>query len=347
MLFGFVMDYSSSYIFASERFGDGYYFVKKHLLFLVIGGFLMYFFARVNYLKFKKIIFPMYALTILLLLLTLVPGVGVKISGARRWLNVGLFRFQTSELAKVTLIFFAANYYSRHSEYRDSFKKFVVMPLLLLSALLLPVLAQPDFSTMMLLVLVMAGLLIAAGIKKRHIVYLAVPVIGFAVAMIAAKPYRLKRVTSFLNPWNDPANSGFQIIQSFLALYSGGVLGVGLGDSREKLFYLPEAHNDFIFAVIGEELGFVGVLLTIILYFMLIYRGTRIAIRCNDPFGRLLVFGIIFMFSIQVILNMGVVLGLFPVTGLTLPFVSYGGASLLVLMSLAGIVLGVSRRNEK
>jgi cell division protein FtsW len=338
------MDYSASFIFASERFGDGYYFLKRHLIFMALGLAAMLFFQNINYNKWRFLIFPLFLVSLAMLILTLVPGIGVKVGGARRWLRVGsLFRFQSSEVAKFALILFIANYYSKKEQFKDSFKTYIMVPVMISLIMVIPVLLQPDFSVTMLMITILISLMFIAGARIRYMLYLVIPVFLFVGTMISLKPYRMKRFLTFLHPWDDPANSGFQIIQSFMAFYSGGFWGVGLGDSRQKLLYLPEAHNDFIFAVIGEELGFVGVALTLFLFLILIYRGVRIALRAPDLFASLIVFGFVAMIAIQVIFNSGVVLGLLPVTGLTLPFISYGGASLVTLMAMVGVVLNISK----
>ncbi|MCX6111832.1 MAG: putative peptidoglycan glycosyltransferase FtsW, partial [Proteobacteria bacterium] len=257
--------------------------------------------------------------------------------------NLGFFHFQTSEFAKYVLILFLANYYQKHQGYRDSFMRFLVIPFILLCTMFGLIILQPNFSTVAMLCIIAGVIMFVAGARWKYISIAAVPVIVGAGVLIAYKAYRMKRIVSFLDPWADPEGKGFQAIQSFVAFHSGGFWGVGLGAGKQKLSYLPEAHNDFIFAIIAEELGFIGVLAVLAVFFILIYRGTKIAIKTENLFGRLLVFGIMFMISMHVLLNVGVVLGIFPVTGLPLPFVSYGGTSLISFMAFMGIVLNVSR----
>ena len=347
VLFGFVMVLNASFIEASEVQHDAYYFVKRHFIFLGMGFVAMMVLSKYDYKKLQKWIFPLFVLTIVLLMLTLVPHIGVKVKGARRWINLGFFRFQTSEFAKYVLILFLANYYQKHQDYQDSFVKFMIIPFILLSTMFGLIILQPNYSTVVMLCIIAAIIMFVAGAQWKHMLMAGVPGVIAAGALIAYKAYRMKRVTGFLNPWADPEGKGFQAIQSFVAFHSGGFWGVGFGAGKQKLSYLPEAHNDFIFAIIAEELGFIGVLGVLTVFFVLIYMGIRIAIKTQDLFGRLLVFGIMFMISMHVLINVGVVLGVFPVTGLPLPFVSYGGTSLISFMAFMGIVLNVSREVNK
>jgi cell division protein FtsW len=341
--FGFIMVFNTSFISASEIFGDGYFFVKRHLIFLFIGLGAMMFLSRYDHKKLQKWIFPLFVVTLVLLALTLVPGIGVEVKGGRRWIKAGFFNFQTSEFAKYVVILFLANYYQKHQDYQYSFLKFMLIPFALLSTMLFLILRQPNYSTVALLCIIAAAIMFVSGARWRHVTIAGI--MGFAAAgvLVAYKSYRMKRIAGFLDPWADPEGKGFQAIQSFVAFQSGGFFGVGIGASKQKLLYLPEAHNDFVFAIVAEELGFIGVLAVLAVFFVLIYRGIRIAVRTQDLFGRLLVFGIMFLISMHVLINVGVVLGLFPITGLPLPFISYGGTSLISFMAFMGIVLNVSR----
>lgn len=339
-LFGLFMEASASFIYAGEKFGSNFFFIKKHLIFFLVGFFFLVFFSYVNYNFFKKLNLFIYILTIVLLVMTLIPGLGKMVNGSRRW----LFGFQTSELAKFTTVLFLANYYSKKEKLKDSFKDYIFKPLLMCSVFWLLVLFQPDYSTTMFLSILSLAMVFVGGAKLKHFV---IPVLGFvslAALALAIAPYRMKRFIAFLDYFKHAKSSGFQVIQSLMGVYGGGFLGRGLGAGRQKLFYLPESHNDFIFAVISEELGLWGVAILLTLFFFIVYRSFRISIKTRDDFGKFFSFGIICIFSLQFILNIFVALGLFPVTGLTLPFVSYGGASLILLMSLMGIILNVSRK---
>lgn len=354
VFFGFVMDFSASYVSAKQDLGDSLFFVKKHFIFMVAGIIFMMLMGNFDYKKLQKWVFIIFVATFLLLILTLVPGLGIKVNGARRWLGVGGLRFQTSEFAKYSIILFLANYYYKYHEHRDSFKKYLLVPFAFVVPMLGLIVIEPNLSTTMLLCLIAVMISFAAGAKLKHFSLVGIIAIVGVVALVAYKQYVhpegnywMDRINTFIDPWKDPKGHGYQIIQSYMAFYSGGITGVGLGQGMQKLMYLPEAHNDFIFATIAEELGFIGVLGTLAVFFFLIYRGIRIALKAKDLFARLLVFGIMFMISIQVLFNIGVVLGLLPVTGLALPFVSYGGTALISFMGFMGIVLNVSRSVEK
>ena len=355
VVFGFIMDFSASFVSARQKWGDSLFFVKKHFFFVVVGTIVMMLIGKIDYKKLQKWVFPIFVGTIVLLFFTLIPHVGISSHGARRWLGVGGLRFQTSEFAKYSIILFLANYYYKYQDERDSFKKYILVPLAFFVApMLLLVVAEPNLSTTMLLGLIALSISFTAGAKLKHFSIIGLIALTGVVAIVAYKQYThpggnywMDRLNTFINPWKDPKGHGYQIIQSYMAFYSGGITGVGLGQGMQKLMYLPEAHNDFIFATIAEELGFAGVLATLFVFSVLIYRGIKIALKAKDLFARLLVFGIMFMISIQVLFNIGVVLGLLPVTGLALPFVSYGGTALISFMGFMGIVLNVSRSVEK
>ena len=354
VLFGFIMDFSASFVFARQQWGDSLMFVKKHFIFAILGTFCMMFMGYVDYKKLQKWVFIIFVVTLVLLALTLVPGIGIKANGARRWLGIGGFRFQTSELAKYAIILFLANYYYKYKDDTVTLKKHLIIPFAFVTPMLALVVAEPNLSTTILLGLVAVAIAFAAGLSFKHLGLLFVIALAAGVALFAYKQmahadsnYWMDRINTFMDPFKDPDGKGWQIIQSYTAFYSGGITGVGLGQGIQKLMYLPEAHNDFIFATIAEELGLLGVLGTLTVFFILIYRGIRIALKAKDLFARLLVFGIMFMISLQVLFNIGVVLGLFPVTGLSLPFVSYGGTAMISFMGFMGIVLNVSRSVEK
>jgi len=345
--FGLLMVYSSSFIFAQERTGDGFAFIKKQLIFAVLGFGALGALSRVDYRHWSKWAYPMLGIAIFLLALITIPGLGVKVGGARRWLRIAGFNFQPGEFAKFAVIFFVAYQLEKKRERLHKFTAGVLSNFLLPLPALLLLLFQPDFGTIVMITLVIFMLLFLAGVPKKYLFG------ALAMALIAGTwlalgtEYRRDRVMTFLDPWRDPGGKGFQILQSFIGLHNGNFLGVGLGNGREKLFFLPEAHNDFIFAVIGEELGFIGVFAVILAYVYFVHRGFRIAWECQlryqDQFGMLLAGGITLALGLQGFVNMAVVLGLIPTKGLTLPFISYGGSALLVDLAAVGVLLSIAR----
>jgi len=342
-----MMIYSSSYIYAADKFNDPYFFLKKHLVFLFLGIFITYLASKIDSRKYRPLLGVFFWITIIILILTLIPSLGIKIKGARRWLNLGFFRVQTSELAKLMIIFFLAHYYDKKNQVKDSFINYVLLPLLVLFCVAVLIILQPDFSTLGLIVIIAVLMMFIAGAKFIHLfVYLGLPLILIIVSAVFLAPYRFQRIISFLDPWKDPEGAGFQIIQSMLAIYNGSWLGSGIGNSKLKLHYLPEAHNDFIFSIIAEEFGFLGSSIIILLFFMLIFNGLKIASSARDLFSKYLAFGIVFSIGIQAFINIYVTLGLVPVTGLPLPFVSYGGASFLTFMFMFGIMLNIAAQSD-
>jgi cell division protein FtsW len=343
---GIIMVYSSSYIYALDKFKDGNFFLKRHIFTLALGFLAFFIGSNINLNLLKKHAPKFLILSIFLLLLTLIPGLAPKTGGASRWLKIGSFSFQPSEFAKLAIIIFTSMQITKKQfnlkpyeiNYRSGFLTyfFTTAPVFLL------LLLQPDFGTTALCVITILFILIVNQIRLRYIIPSILVLAVLAGLLILIAPYRLKRVTTFLNPWADPTNKGFQVIQSFLAFYSGKFSGVGLGNSKEKLFYLPEAHNDFIFAVIGEELGFIGVSLVILLFSLLIFRGLSLLKHLDDPFKKSLCTGIISMIGTQAYFNMAVVLGLLPTKGLPLPLISYGGTSIIITLFMLGILSKIS-----
>ncbi|UCD86096.1 MAG: putative lipid II flippase FtsW [Deltaproteobacteria bacterium] len=339
VVFGIVMVFSSSSIYASEKLGDDYHFLKKQLVIALLGITLMVAAALANYQLWSKLVLPILIGSFLSLILVLVPGVGNEVSGSSRWLKFAGFSLQPAEFAKLALIIYLAYSLSKKQQNIRFLPKAVVS-----GVFISLIIAQPDFGTAMILAAIVLALLFAAGLKLRHLlsgVLLSLPAIYL---LIIRADYRKKRILAFLNPWKDPTNSGFQIIQSFLAFGSGGLWGMGLGRGRQKLFYLPDAHTDFIFSVIGEELGFLGVVVVLTLFLIVVLRGIKISLNAPDLFGSYLALGITLMIGLQAVVNIGVSIGLLPTKGLTLPFISYGGSSLLVSLIGAGILLNISSR---
>jgi cell division protein FtsW len=343
---GVVMIYSASAIVAADRFRDPYFFLKRQVFWAALGCGALWVALRTDYRRLEKFVLPLLALAALLLVLVLIPGLGVSVNGSRRWLRLGPFSFQPAELAKLALVVYLAAFLARKREELDDVWRGLMPPLAVGGVLASLVLLQPDLGNAVTLLVLTVGLLFLAGARTSWLAMLAVPALSLAALAVWMAPYRMRRVFAFLDPWQDPRGSGFQIIQSWLAFGSGGLFGRGIGESKQKLFYLPEAHTDFIFAILGEELGFVGALATVTLFSLLLWRGIQVGLRVADPFGALLAFGVSALLVTQAVVNLGVVVGLFPTKGLPLPFVSSGGSSLLVAMAAVGLLLNVSQRAE-
>jgi len=339
--FGVVMVYSASSVMAAKRFSDGFFFLKRQGLFAVMGLAIMLVVMRVDYHFWRRMAVPALLLCLVLLILVLIPGIGGKAGGASRWLKFPGFNLQPSEMAKLALIMYMA--YSLDKK-ADKVKSFVsgIFPYMIVLAVLIGCMAlQPDLGGALTLVAVAFAMLFAAGTRLAHIlsmVMLALPLLMYKLS----RGYHKDRIDAWLNPFLDPLGKGHQIIQSWLALGTGGVFGEGLGEGKQKLFYLPEAHTDFILAVVGEELGFIGVAVVVAMFFLLVQRAMRIAVAAPDNFGRYLALGIAVLFGIEATVNMGVVTGLLPTKGLALPFLSYGGSSLLISLFAVGILLNIS-----
>lgn len=344
-LFGLLMIYSSSSIWAEYKFNNPYKYLKSQAIFLIIGYIIIYIISKVNYQIYYKYSNHILFICITLLILVLIPGIGSVRNGSRSWFGIGSFGIQPSEFAKLGIIIFTSKYLN-NNKIKDI--KHSVLPILLIVILFFGlIMLQPDFGTGVILVITIIALLFVSGVNMSFFIKLGiVGLLGIVVLVIIA-PYRLERITSFLNPWKDPLGSGFQIIQSLYAIGPGGLLGMGLGNSIQKHFYLPEPQTDFIFSIISEELGFAGIVITATLFITIIKRGLTISIKQEDNFAKYLSFGISFSFAFQTILNLMVVVGLIPVTGVTLPFLSYGGSSLLVSMFSIGILLNISKYNSK
>jgi len=342
---GVAMVYSASYIVAMRRFGDEYFFVKKHLGFALVG--LVFFMAAVKlpYTSYRKLTYPVLLLSAVLLVLIFVPGFGRVAGGARRWIRLGPVNFQPSEGAKLAVVMFMAYSLSSKAGKIKTFSSGFLPNMIMPGMLIVLILAEPDLGTALTLSLLVFVMSFAGGVRLRYllgVVLACVPVLYMVVNNFA---YMMSRISIYLDPWKDPSGKGFQMVQSFLAFGSGGIAGVGLGEGRQKLFYLPEAHTDFIFSVIGEELGLLGTGVVIVFYMLFLYCGVRIALRAKDLYGMYLALGLTFMVVMQAMINMAVVLGLLPPKGLTLPFISYGGTSLVVNMIAVGIILNVCIRS--
>ena len=314
-LFGILMIYSSSSIWAEYKFNDSFKYLKNQGLFFIIGLFIMNLISRIDYHKYKDKSNLILCVCIVLLILVIIPGIGKVRNGSRSWFGIGSFGIQPSEFMKLALIIFTAKYLEKSEKYMKSVKKGII-PILCITMLTFAlIMLQPDFGTGTIIVMTIIGMLFISGVKFSFFAKIAVVGLIGATGLIIAAPYRMARILSFLNPWSDPLGSGFQIIQSLYAIGPGGLLGMGLGNSIQKHFYLPEPQTDFIFSIISEELGFLGVLIVSGLFIAIIYRGIKIALNAKDLFSKYLAFGLVFQLSFQAILNLSVVVGLIPVTG--------------------------------
>lgn len=340
---GVVMVYSASAIVAADRFHDPYFFLKKQVFWALLGSACLWGALRVDYRRLERLVLPALAVAGLLLVLVLVPPLGQAINGTRRWLRLGSISFQPVELAKLALVFYLAAFLARKGERIEDFREGLLPPLAVAGVLAGLVFAQPDLGNCVTLVTLTFALLFLAGGRVTHLALVLASALPLIAVAISAAPYRLRRITAFVDPWADPRGSGFQIIQSWLAFGNGGLLGQGIGASKQKLFYLPESHTDFIFAILGEELGFVGALALVGLFAVFVWRGLRIGLRAPDPFGAYLALGITVLIATQTLVNLGVVTGMLPTKGLPLPFVSFGGSALLVTMLATGVLLNISQ----
>ena len=342
-LFGIIMIYSASYIWAEYKFNDPFKFVKHQGLFFIIGIIMMLITSKIPYKVYFEKANTLLLISIILLILVIIPGIGTVRNGSRSWFGIGSFGIQPSEFAKLTLIIFTSKYLTKNEKNLKYIKK-GVLPLLGIVILVFGlIMLQPDFGTGMIILVSIIGLLFVSGVDFKFFIRLGLIGVVGIVLLIAIAPYRLERILSFLNPWSDPLGSGFQIIQSLYAIGPGGLFGQGFMNSRQKHFYLPEPQTDFIFSIISEEFGFLGILIVATLFTIIIFKGFKIAQNSGDKFAKFLAFGITFGLAFQAILNLMVVVGLIPVTGVTLPFLSYGGSSLLITLISMGVLLNISR----
>lgn len=340
---GVVMVYSASAVLSFHDFGDSFYYVKRQLIFALLGIVALYLTMNTDYVVWKNYAKIGLIVCFALLIVVLIPGVGVIRGGARSWLGIGSLGIQPSEFMKLGIIVFLAHYLDERQSLITRFKDGLLPPLLIVGAAFAMIMLQPDLGTGTVLVGASMIMIFVAGARMAHLFGLAMVGVAGLVALVAAAPYRLQRITAFLDPWQDPLGAGYQAIQSLYAIGPGGLVGLGLGMSRQKYNYLPEPQTDFIFSIIAEELGFIGGATVLLLFTLLIWRGMRTAITAPDSFASLLAAGIVGMIAVQVIINIGVVIGMFPVTGITLPLVSYGGSSLTLMLTAIGVLLNISR----
>lgn len=342
-IFGIIMIYSSSNIWAEYKFNDAFKYLKMQGLFLIVGIVLMIIISKIPYKYYLDKANIILVICFVLLILVLIPGIGKIRNGSRSWFGLGGFGIQPSEFMKLALIIFISKYLHKNERNNISIKK-DILPILFITLLTFGlIMLQPDFGTGVIIVMSIIGILFISGLKMRFFIIAGLFGAVGAVVLILIAPYRFERILSFINPWVDPLGTGFQAIQSLFAIGPGGLLGLGLGNSIQKHFYLPEPQTDFIFAIISEELGFLGVLIVSALFLTIIYRGMKISLNAKDLFSKYLSFGITFSLAFQALLNLMVVVSLIPITGVTLPFLSYGGSSLLITLCSMGILLNISR----
>lgn len=340
--FGVLMVYSASSIMSARKYHDSFYFLKRQGGFALLGLLVLALSMRIDYHWWRRFSIPLLLLSTLLMAAVFIPGVGRQAGGACRWIRLLGFSFQPSEVVKLALIFYLAHSATKKEDRLHEFKYGYVPYMVVLLVLLSLMLAQRDLGGCATMVLVTGMMLLVAGTRLRYLFFSAATVVPLVVFFIMQEDYRRKRIMAFLDPWKDPQNTGFQIIQSWIGFGVGGIKGQGLGEGMQKLFFLPEAHTDFIFSVVGEELGFVAVVIVITMFLGLVLLGLRVATHAEDGFGRLSAFGISLLFGLQAFANMAVVMGMVPNKGLALPLVSYGGTSLLCNLFALGVLLNIS-----
>lgn len=346
MIISLFMIYSASFIWAEYKFSNPFKYVINQGIFSIIGIILMIIISNINHDFYKEKANLILFICIILLILVLIPGIGIIRNGSRSWFLVGPFGIQPSEFSKIGLIIFTSKYLSKSNKFLKDYKKGVFPILFILFLIFGLIMLEPDFGTGMIIILTIIVMLFIAGVNMKFFIYLGIIGIIGIIILILIAPYRMDRITSFINPWSDPLGTGFQIIQSLYAIGPGGLFGVGYLNSRQKSFYLPEPQTDFIFSIIAEEFGIIGGLVILTLFSCLLIRSLKISLRQNDLFSKYLSFGLTFQLIVQVIMNLSVVIGLIPVTGVTLPFLSYGGSSLLTSLIGIGIILNISKKEN-
>lgn len=345
-LFGILMITSSSSIWAEYKYNNPFKFTIHQSLFASIGLFMMLIVSKIDYNLYYKHANKILFTSVILLVLVLIPGIGMVRNGSRSWFGIGSFGIQPSEIAKVSLIIFVSKYLAKNNRDMDKIVSYSLPILGIIIGVFLLILLEPDFGSGAIIVLSLIVLIFTSNIKISFFVKLGILGIAGIVGLILIAPYRMARIVAYLNPWSDPLGSGFQIIQSLYAIGPGGLFGLGLGNSIQKHFYLPEPQTDFIFAIISEELGFVGIVILSTCYIVLFYNVIKLSLSTEDLFGKYLSFGLIIELVLQTLLNLLVVVGLIPVTGVTLPFLSYGGSSLLTCLLMIGIILNINSSSK-
>jgi cell division protein FtsW len=350
LIIGLMMVASSSVMISTKYYHQPFHFLVRQAAYLSVGLVLAVIVMRVDSSFWEKISMPLLLLCLLLLILVLIPGIGRLVNGSRRWLALGPIGIQVSELAKLTMVLYVAGYLVRQQQQLHQNLLGFIKPMMVLSIVAVLLLAEPDFGATVVISGTVMAMLFLTGVKLRYYLGLVIGVAACLITLAVSSPYRLARLTAFLNPWADQFNSGYQLTQSLIAFGRGGWLGTGLGDSVQKLFYLPESHTDFVFAVLAEELGLIGILLVLMLYSILVIRGLTIGYTAYTQ-GRLFAsytsYGLTFWLGLQAAINMGVNAGLLPTKGLTLPFLSYGGASMVINCIVMALILRVDYENRR
>jgi cell division protein FtsW len=344
--FGLVMVYSASHVHAYFEFGDSAYFFKRQLAFVILGLFGMFVTMNIPFIHYKKFV-PLILFGLLaVMILVLIPGIGSTSGGAQRWLNLGFTRIQPAEFVKLGLMIYLASIYSKKQQYINDFYRGVVPPLVVVAVFFILILLQRDLGTGMSIIFFTMVMIFCSGAQFKHMFGLSFVTAIIFLTFALTQSYRVERLTSFIDPWADRFDTGYQLTQSLIAIGNGGLTGNGIGNSVQKFLYLPDAHTDFIFAIVAEEVGLIGVILLLSCLVLFIIRGIRAAVRCPDSYGTLLGMGIASMIGIQAMINIAVAAGRLPVTGIPLPFISYGGSSLLLTLLSVGILLNISRYQE-
>lgn len=344
MILGLLMVLNTTYFLGQERSGDAFHYFKAHLFHIGLGFAAAAVLSQFSLRGLRRLAIPLMVISVLMLVALWIPGLGVMRGGARRWLRLGPVLAEPSELLKFATVFFLAEFLSRRQDRMEDFIAGPLPALLIVGPLAVIVLKQPDFGTTVMLVLLLFAMLFAAGARNSRLAAAGAPAVAILAVQAMRKSYRMRRLTAFLDPWQTARGAGFQLIQSFIALGAGGKWGVGLGAGRQKMFYLPQAHTDFVFAVVGEEFGIAGGIAVVVLFATIMLRGLRIAHEEPDPFGSLLAVGLTLSLSLQALINLAVVIGMIPTKGLPLPFLSYGGTAMVMSMATVGALLALGRR---
>jgi cell division protein FtsW len=344
---GVLMIYSSTALMSMRKYGSGFHYLLNHLFTVAVGIATIGVLLKVDYLKLRPAVYVLMGVSLVSLVLVFVPGVGISANGARRWIRLWPTTFQPSELVKIVMVIFLADYMDRNIQRMKEFKYGIAVPVAVMLGFQAVIMLQPDFGAVMSLGILTFGLLVLGGARLLHIGGILLVSMPIVFTLVMSSSYRMKRIMCFTDPWNEPFGCGFQLVQSFIAFGSGSYFGVGLGGSKQKLYFLPEVHTDFIFSIIGEELGLLGALAVLGVFLWFLVKGVRVSLRLKDPFSYFLSTGLTMMVGVQAIINFAVSTGLMPTKGLPLPFVSYGGSALLINMAAAGILVNISMRQKK